>query len=320
MGQCFGKKQQRTMSKRKLIDTPTLEELECPVCLEVPRTSPIYNCLNGHLLCSECQPKMQRCPICRCENINNKNHLAERLVNRLAEEGRKENCRNTRSGCSVTDFVQKLTEHEQICVYRQVSCPAHIRGACTWKGPLSAMLLHTIDAKCAQIVKSRVDNEPFSSVIGDFSNNDTVFGRILMTHWKPVLLISRQIIRLFAHLVMYRDPLGNWIFYVKSFATNEALQRIQCTIEVTKAKQETEQKENENVPSNNTKEEEKSDIIHHFTGDVHSSALTEQQVIDTGSYMVLKDSQIRRCQYDRTLLRYRVKIFEKVPKVPNSQG
>jgi hypothetical protein len=56
-----------------------------------------------------------------------------------------------------------------------------------------------------QIVKCKEDNKPFSSVIGDFNAEGmTVFGRKAMTHWKPVLFISKQIIRLFAYLVSYR--------------------------------------------------------------------------------------------------------------------
>ena len=39
--------------------------LECGVCLEVPSSSPIYQCRNGHLYCKECHPKLQECPVCR---------------------------------------------------------------------------------------------------------------------------------------------------------------------------------------------------------------------------------------------------------------
>ena len=58
-------------------------ELECPVCLEVAATSPIYKCSDDHLLCRfqklilasisnvilvtfrECRPKLTHCPQCR---------------------------------------------------------------------------------------------------------------------------------------------------------------------------------------------------------------------------------------------------------------
>ena len=41
------------------------EELECPVCLEVLTTSPLYKCADDHLICPGCRPKVERCPQCR---------------------------------------------------------------------------------------------------------------------------------------------------------------------------------------------------------------------------------------------------------------
>ena len=41
------------------------EELECPVCLDVPESLPIYQCLHGHIICNSCYPKLNNCPVCR---------------------------------------------------------------------------------------------------------------------------------------------------------------------------------------------------------------------------------------------------------------
>ena len=41
------------------------EELECPVCLEVLTTGPIYKCADDHLICPGCRPKVKICPQCR---------------------------------------------------------------------------------------------------------------------------------------------------------------------------------------------------------------------------------------------------------------
>ena len=40
-------------------------DLECPVCFETPNSIPIYKCINGHLVCNDCIPKLKECPICR---------------------------------------------------------------------------------------------------------------------------------------------------------------------------------------------------------------------------------------------------------------
>lgn len=172
--------------KRKLADlsNPTLAALHCPVCDELPKTAPIFNCSRGHLLCNECQPRVDACPLCRCPNINQRNQFAERLLAR-ALDGLVIPCKNKEQGCTVKDLADKVAKHERICIFREVGCSARHRGACNWIGPLSKMLLHAIDSKCAQIVKSRQDNQPFTSVIGDFNaENLTVFGRTAMTHWK----------------------------------------------------------------------------------------------------------------------------------------
>ena len=41
--------------------------LECPVCLETPKAGPLYQCENGHILCSGCIDKVQECPQCRAK-------------------------------------------------------------------------------------------------------------------------------------------------------------------------------------------------------------------------------------------------------------
>lgn len=43
------------------------EALECPVCLEVPKSSPVYQCqANGHVVCRACIPHLKEvCPVCR---------------------------------------------------------------------------------------------------------------------------------------------------------------------------------------------------------------------------------------------------------------
>ena len=43
--------------------TELTKELECPVCFQIPRNPPIYQCINGHLICSICQEKIKDiCP------------------------------------------------------------------------------------------------------------------------------------------------------------------------------------------------------------------------------------------------------------------
>ena len=75
--------------------SPSMVELreyfECPICLSVPRAPPIFQvqrctlplipmkfhrivfqCLSGHLICSECRPQINVCPICRASLGSNR--------------------------------------------------------------------------------------------------------------------------------------------------------------------------------------------------------------------------------------------------------
>ena len=38
--------------------------LECPVCFQT-LSAPIYQCRSGHVVCKDCHPKLETCPICR---------------------------------------------------------------------------------------------------------------------------------------------------------------------------------------------------------------------------------------------------------------
>ena len=69
---------------------------ECPVCLETINSVPIYQCRNGHVVCKDCHPKMETCPICRVHLSHDgpiRNLKLEDMVNRLqlsiSEENKK---------------------------------------------------------------------------------------------------------------------------------------------------------------------------------------------------------------------------------------
>ena len=53
---------------------------ECPVCLEEIRIIPIFECTNGHVICSDCIPKLQKCPICRNESMPVRSSKSEEVI------------------------------------------------------------------------------------------------------------------------------------------------------------------------------------------------------------------------------------------------
>ena len=57
--------------------------LECPVCFHTIDSVPIYQCVNGHVLCKDCHPKLENCPICRDDGpISLRNLKLEEIVKR----------------------------------------------------------------------------------------------------------------------------------------------------------------------------------------------------------------------------------------------
>ena len=90
-----------------------MKELECPVCLEIPETTPIFQCSKGHIHCNVCRPKLKKCPICRSEIQDNRNLMAEKIHEKLLPSCRHHNC-----------SVRKVNikEHEDQCDMALVKC------------------------------------------------------------------------------------------------------------------------------------------------------------------------------------------------------
>ena len=53
---------------------------ECPVCMEEIKTLPVYQCTNGHVICLNCIPKLEKCPICRDESLPVRSSKSEKNV------------------------------------------------------------------------------------------------------------------------------------------------------------------------------------------------------------------------------------------------
>jgi hypothetical protein len=63
-------------------------ELECVICLEVPkRETHVFSCQQHHLMCSQCNAReLESCPVCR-QNFRvtrpTRNLLAEKMIEQL---------------------------------------------------------------------------------------------------------------------------------------------------------------------------------------------------------------------------------------------
>lgn len=96
-----------------------LEELlECPVCTEVPVFTPIYQCPNGHLLCSECHSKLQQCPQCRAVLHKIRSLFAEKMLANHSLQ-----CRYAEDGCAAMLLLSTAKSHQKSCEFRELNCP-----------------------------------------------------------------------------------------------------------------------------------------------------------------------------------------------------
>ena len=92
------------------------EDLECPVCLKTPRTTPIYQCEQGHIHCKTCHPRLQKCPVCRGPIGNTRNLVAEKIISKLPVQCANFGCQETRA------LPDQIIEHEKYCEFRMVKC------------------------------------------------------------------------------------------------------------------------------------------------------------------------------------------------------
>ena len=118
-----------------LVNTGSLLTLlECPVCLD-HITPPIKQCVKGHLVCSDCFPRLPHCPTCRSPMSEERNLGMEQVARLL-----KFPCRYHPMGCTESYCLAQKEEHERNCPYLQLKCPFH--GQCSFGGSLSAVVPH----------------------------------------------------------------------------------------------------------------------------------------------------------------------------------
>ncbi|KAM9754332.1 E3 ubiquitin-protein ligase Siah1 isoform 2-T2 [Menidia menidia] len=108
---------------------------ECPVCFDYV-LPPILQCQSGHLVCSNCRPKLTCCPTCRGPLGSIRNLAMEKVANSVLFP-----CKYASSGCEVTLPHTEKTEHEELCEFRPYSCPCP-GASCKWQGSLDAVMPH----------------------------------------------------------------------------------------------------------------------------------------------------------------------------------
>jgi len=109
---------------------------ECPVCFDYV-LPPILQCHAGHLVCSNCRPKLTCCPTCRGQLGGNIRNLAmEKVASTVMFP-----CKYSSGGCTVSLLHTEKVDHEETCEFRPYSCPCP-GASCKWQGSLEQVMAH----------------------------------------------------------------------------------------------------------------------------------------------------------------------------------
>ena len=92
------------------------ESLICTVCLDIPSSSPIYQCESGHLLCNNCWPKLTKCPSCRKQLTPNRSLLAEQMLEKIFVPCQNQGCKE--KVCMGGGQIN----HDGDCLYAALKC------------------------------------------------------------------------------------------------------------------------------------------------------------------------------------------------------
>ncbi|CAN1216604.1 E3 ubiquitin-protein ligase SINA-like 10 [Linum perenne] len=109
------------------------ELLDCTVCFNT-LTPTIYQCEQGHMVCSHCWAKITKsiCPTCRIPVGYDRCHALERIL-----ESALISCGN---GCNEKVALKdKQVHQESYCVYAPCTCP---RSRCSFSGPVQQLCRH----------------------------------------------------------------------------------------------------------------------------------------------------------------------------------
>jgi len=287
-----------------------LEFLECSSCKKLPKhdlSRPnIYGCSQGHLMCQNCSDIVEKCPVCSEKDVKNRSAFAERIMNKIFPNVQKSHVQCRFKLCKAELNIKDLKDHETFCIYREVPCPSTHRGACKWKGPLSQLIQHVKENKCVQVIfddswynnntqsvsgNQNMTTSSFKSNLGDFpSTEKSVFERNdVITHWKPVLLLSKRILNLWCYVVIQRDFQGLWRLMAYSMLPKACTDKI--NVKLTVGDPETGRSFN-------------------FSGKLTSYESSLEESIQEGNFLYLHDAQIKPFKIDGepTLFHYNVEV------------
>ena len=121
-------------------------QLECPVCLQIPRNLPLPSCPSGHIVCRPCKERVKDCPTCRQPMPAN---MINSLVGALIEQV-EHNCKYSDLGCKVKMMLKDLQLHEAN-IYEHFLNSCFPRALVVEDGHLSFLLVKLWRTVCVKV-------------------------------------------------------------------------------------------------------------------------------------------------------------------------
>ena len=260
----------------------------CTACKEVPRITlqnfKVLQCQYGHLLCTDCRPKLATCPICRSTQIDNRSLFVEDFIQkRLQNKPRK--CKHDPCKATIKMTGGNLASHEDFCRLREAGC---LNKLCTWIGNLNKYIDHVKHKKCTHFnMESKADRENRDKLpigvegpyIYKFRNslmfpnqNPQIFEQInIEMNFKPILLVATGITNFFCYLLIDRTIAGEWNFGIYSKLKQQHAKNIKATLL---------------IGDNDTNYSHTTTVLSHQDD--------RNRIREIGNYMRLYDSQVKR--------------------------
>jgi len=194
------------------------DKVECPVCYEVPKQSPIHVCSNGHIICHKCY--RMDCPTCRIRMMGATSLLAVAVI-----EGIEHDCEW--EGCGERHSLEKLGEHMAKCLHRQVECPYL---ECRKRLPVSRLLEHSLQCCVSEITEYNLPHK------FGYSINMEMFSNRRGLHWKMKGIKFDD--KIFILRVAFEQNMKRWSFTVLMLGGENSCSQYSAEIVVASAKSE----------------------------------------------------------------------------------
>ncbi|XP_046673985.1 E3 ubiquitin-protein ligase Siah2-like [Homalodisca vitripennis] len=182
----------------------------CSICLETVRPE-MVQCVNGHLICSDCRGELETCPTCRDTFSNDKpSGIITQIVEALPPRCHHKNCGR---------YINRNDDDHQVyCGFRLTQCKFV---DCEWNGCSQDILQHVIDEHNEMLFEKESD----VVTLNDFNvdeNISVVYAWYIHSQffWHEIVnnAEKKQLIHSFVS-VPIKKPKNK--FYVKAVSTSK---------------------------------------------------------------------------------------------------